>query len=190
MTIDIRYVVQGEIVSDDTQLLDVIQANLPDEDGVVVGQEWAESRQPETDQDGTETGTEVLRARMAFAEDTTEFADGPNGEPQLVVDREPPVGEDEVSRSQLDPSEIYGPEQAAIALYDAVAASDLANRATNWSLKVYRSPQGAVTSDAVTEWYEANPDARPTRETVDGDTEQFTPASWQADHHIIRETSG
>jgi len=46
--LDVRYIVQGEIVTDDSQLLDAIQANLPDADGVVVGQEWAEDRGPET----------------------------------------------------------------------------------------------------------------------------------------------
>jgi hypothetical protein len=198
MPIDVRYVVQGEIVSSDSQLLDGIQANLPDESGVVVGQEWGEDRGPETAQDGTETGNERLYARMAFAQDGTEFATGADGQPNLVVDvgsdtdsnGDPIPAEDEVLRQNVASTDIYGPQQAATQLYEAVASSALANKADGWSLKLYRSPQGAVTADNVREWYEQHPDERPTRETQDGDVEPFTPSSWQAAHHIIRETTG
>jgi len=196
--LDVRYIVQGEIVTDDSQLLDTIQVNLPDADGVVVGQEWIEERGPKTTVDGTETGNERLYARMAFAQDGTEFVTGANGDPQLVVktgsdtdsDGNPVPAEDEILRANVSASDIYGPKQAAIQLYEMVVASDLASRADNWRLKLYRGPQFSTTAARVREWFEEHPDERPTRETQDGETEPFTPSSWQADHHIIRETSG
>jgi len=196
--LDVRYIVQGEIVTDDSQLLDAIQANLPGADGVVVGQEWAEYRGPETTQDGTETGNERLYARMAFAQDGAEFTTGPDGNPQLVVetgsdtdsDGNAVPAEDEILRENVSTAAIYGPKRAALQLFETVAASDLASRADNWQLKVYRGPQFSTTATRVREWYSEHPDERPTRETRDGSVEPYTPSSWQANHHVIRETSG
>ena len=60
--LDIRPVVSGRIVSEDSQLLDAIANALPDEDSPRVGNEYSVTR--ETNDDGTET----LSARTTFAD--------------------------------------------------------------------------------------------------------------------------
>jgi hypothetical protein len=67
---DTYHVVQGQITSGDTALLDQIQANLPDEGAVTLATEYSESRVENDD------GTETLSARMNFARGETELPDG------------------------------------------------------------------------------------------------------------------
>jgi hypothetical protein len=70
MTMHTYHVVQGQITSGDTALLDQIQANLPDESAVTLATEYSQSRTENDD------GTETLRARMNFSRGETELPDG------------------------------------------------------------------------------------------------------------------
>jgi len=70
MTTTIYHVVQGQIRTTDTALLDQIEANLPDEGDVILATEYGQSRTENED------GTETLSARMNFARGETELPDG------------------------------------------------------------------------------------------------------------------
>lgn len=63
---DIRHCVGGSITTTDTDLLDAIETELPDESGVLLGAEYEHTRTENDD------GSETLRARMTFASDDTE----------------------------------------------------------------------------------------------------------------------
>jgi len=160
--LDTRHVVAGRIVCEDSAFLDQIEQALPDEDDVALGNEFDKTREPETDEDGNETGNEVLSARMTFAPDGKEVLDDDGN----VIDT-------------------IDPEQASSDLFEKVANSDLANQAQNWELRHYRSPEGGVTADDVRAYYERNPGDRPT----DEDGEPYVPSLWDPDHHTFDETS-
>jgi len=158
--LDIRHVVSGRIVSEDSALLDQIEIALPDQDDVVTGNEFDKTRRPDTDEDGTKTGAELLSARMTFVPDGKEVLD--------------------------DDGNVIDPKQAASDLFQQVANSDLANQAQNWELRHYRSPEGGVTVDDVREYYESNPTEQPT----DEDDKAYIPSSWDPEHHVLNETTG
>jgi len=67
---DTYHVVQGQITSGDTALLDQIEAALPDEGGVTLATEYSQTRTENDD------GTETLSARLNFARGETELPDG------------------------------------------------------------------------------------------------------------------
>jgi len=160
--LDIRHVVQGRITTDDGQLLDQIEQALPSEDDVTLGNEFGKTRRPETDDNGNETGNEMLSARMTFAPDGKEVLDDDGN----VIDT-------------------IDPKQAASDLFQQVANSELADKAENWELRHYRSPEGAVTASDVQAYYENNPNEQP----ADGDGEPYVPSSWDPANHIVDETS-
>lgn len=178
--LDVRHVVQGRVISSDTAFLDSIQTELPDRDGVTLGSEFAVSRTAVIDVDA-----EQLTARMTFADDGSEFADV-NGVTKRVVDRES-TDESTVSRSDVSDADIFGPATAARRLFETVASSDLAANADDWELRLYRSPEGAVTSEQVQQWYESHPSEQPTQTLDDGSTESFVPSAWNPEHHIIEQ---
>ncbi len=190
--IDLRYTVQGSIVSTDTSLLDMIESALPAEGTVVLGDEYNINRVSDSPDLGA--NEEQLSARMTFAPDGDEFADDSNGVPKLVVDEgsdtdadgNPVPAEHEVLRSNVSDAEMYGPKQAAMGLFNAVANHDLASKAEGWDLQVYRSPQGGVRASDVQAWYEAHPDRQPT----DEDGESFVPSGWNPEHHTVAFDSG
>ncbi len=194
--IDLRYTVQGSIVSADTGLLDTIESALPAEGAVVLGDEYSINRV--SDRPDLGANEERLSARMTFAPDGDEFADDRNGVPKLVVDEgsdtdvddNPVPAEHEVLRSNVSDTEMYGPKQAALGLFNAVANHDLATKASDWELKVYRSPQGGVLASDVQAWYEAHPDRQPTRTDEDGNEESYVPSGWQPEHHTVAFDSG
>ncbi len=193
--IDLRYTFQGSIVSTDMGLLDTIESALPAEGTVVLGDEYSINRVS----DGPDFGAneERLSARMTFAPDGDEFADDSNGVPKLVVgegsdtdaDGNPVPAEHEVLRSNVSDAEMYGPKQAALGLFDAVASHDLASKAEGWELQVYRSPQGGVLASDVQVWYEEDESRQPTRTDEDGNEVSFVPSQWSPEHHTITEVS-
>jgi len=161
--LDIRHVVSGRIVCEDSAVLDQIESALPNEGDVTLGNEFTKTREPETDDDGNETGSEVLSARMTFAPAGKEVLDDDGN----VIDT-------------------IDPKQAASDLFQQVASSDLANQAENWELRHYRSPEGGVTVDDVQEWYENHPSEQPT----DEEGESYVPTTFDPSTHTIGETSG
>jgi len=194
--IDLRYTVQGSIVSTDTGLLDTIASALPAEGTVVLGDEYSINRVSDSPDLGA--NEERLSARMTFAPDGDAFADDSNGVPKLVVDEgsdtdadgNPVPAEHEVLRSNVSDAEMYGPKQAALGLFNAVANHDLATKASGWDLQVYRSPQGGVRASDVQAWYEADETRQPTRTDEDGNEESYVPSGWQPEHHIVASESG
>jgi len=103
-------------------------------------------------------GTETLSARMNFARGETELPDG---------------------------TTVTG-EQAAAQLFQQVANADLASKADGWELRLYQSPDGAVTLSELEEWFEAHPDRQPT----DADGEKYVPPQWTPEHHTVSFASG
>jgi hypothetical protein len=153
MSLDIRYCVRGEIVSTDTDLLNTIESQLPDETDVMLGAEYSQDRVSGSDTDDLDTGQERLSARMTFS-----------GEPQEVN------------------GQTVTPKQAANDLIDTVVSHDLASRAANWEIELYRTPEGGVRKRVVREWYQNHPEQQP-----DGEV----PTSWNPEHHVDRrETPG
>jgi len=134
MTLDVRHVVSGRIVSGASAFLDQIQSNLPDESAVTLGNEFTVTRRASRD----DQSKEVLRARMTFA----------------------PTG----TAVELPDGSMVTPEKAAAQLFQSVANSDLAAQADNWELRHYLSPEGGVTASSVQAWYENHPDEQPTDE--------------------------
>lgn len=101
---------------------------------------------------------EELTARLTFAADSTE----------------------------IDGEEVT-PEDAAYDLYDSILAHDLAEKAEDWELQVYRTPEGGVYHKDVQKYYEAHPDEQPT----DDDGNSYVPSSWDSSHHVVsQESSG
>lgn len=178
--IELRHTVRGEIVSTDSTLLDQIESVLPSENGVTLGDEYNIDRNSV----GLEDGTERIVARMTFAPDGDEFADDSNGVPKKVVDSD--AGEDEILRSNVSDSDIYGPSEAAASLFSTVESSDLANKADRWELRHERSPQGGVIYEDLRKWYAEDESRQPTDE--DGDS--YIPGEFKTDNHVITETSG
>jgi hypothetical protein len=160
MTLNIKHVVQGSIVTDDTALLDTIEAELPSEGDLVLGTEYEVERTTLYDREGNATGEERLEARMSFADDSQEFAKDADGNTVIVIDGGEP-DENEMLRMNVDESTIFGPAGAATNLFNAVTTHDLASKASGWNVRVYRSPEGGVTSDDVQEWYEADESRQP-----------------------------
>jgi hypothetical protein len=151
--LDIRLCLRGEVISTDTDLLDTIESQLPDETDVILGREFAQTRVSASDADNLDTAQERLSTRMTFA-----------GEPQ---DKN---------------GQTVTPKGAANGLIDAVVSHDLAARATNWEVELYRTPEGGVRKRDVRGWYENHPEEQP-----DGDV----PTSWNPEHHVERrETPG
>lgn len=156
---NVRYVVSGQIVSSDSTLLDTIESELPTEDDIILGNEFSKSRKPETDESGTETGNEILSARMTFAAEDVELQDG-----TIVTSKE-----------------------SATSLFNAVVSADLATKASGWTVRLYRSPEGGVTVSDVREWYESHPDEQPTREAPDESEEPYVPNRWNPNNHVLME---
>jgi len=194
--IDLRYTVQGSIVSTDTSLLDTIESALPAEGTVVLGDEYSMNRLSDSPDLGA--NEERLSARMTFAPDGDVFADDSNGVPKLVVgegsdtdaDGNPVLAEYEVLRSNVSDAEMYGPKQAALGLFNTVASHDLASKASGWEVQVYRSPQGGILASDVRAWYEADETRQPTRTDEDGNEESYVPSAWQPEHHTVAFDSG
>lgn len=193
--IDLRYTVQGSIVSTDTSLLDAIESALPAEGEVVLGDEYQINRLSDSpDLDDTE---ERISARMTFAQDGTEFANDSNGNSKIVVDNGSDIdadgnhipAENEILRSNVASSDIYRAKQAAMGLFDAVTTHDLAKKASGWNIRLYRSPQGGVRHADVQAWYEADESRQPTRTNDDGNEVKYIPQSFNPDHHVIYEES-
>jgi hypothetical protein len=132
MSLDIRYCVRGEIVSTDTDLLDTIESQLPDETDVILGTEYSEIRVSASASNNLDTGQERLSGRMTFSSEPREK----NG--QTVT-----------------------PKQAANDLIDTVVSHDLASRPANWEIELYRTPEGGVRKRDVQAWYEAHPEEQP-----------------------------
>jgi hypothetical protein len=151
--LDIRYCVDGEIVSTDTTLLDEIESSLPDETDVILGAEYSQNRVSSNDSDDLDTGQKRISARMTFS-----------GEPQ------------EKNGQKVTP------KAAATVLVDNIVSHDLAGKAENWEIKIYRTPEGAIQKRDVQAWYEAHPEEQP-----DGEV----PTSWNPENHVDRrETPG
>ncbi len=194
--IDLRYTVNGSIVSTDTTLLDAIESALPTEGEVVLGDEYQINRL--SDSPDLDDNEERITARMTFAQDGTEFANDSNGNPKIVVDDGSDIDADgnpiptdnEILRSNVASSDIYGAKQAAMGLFDAVTTDDLAKKASGWNIRLYRSPQGGVRQADVKAWYEADESRQPTRTDDDGNEVKYVPSTFDPQHHVITETSG
>jgi hypothetical protein len=153
MSLNIRYCVRGKIVSTDTDLLNTIESQLPDETDVILGREYSQTRVSAGETDNLDTGQERLSVRLSFA-----------GEPQEKN------------------GQTMTPKAAANDLIDGIISHDLAARASNWEVELYRTPEGGVRKRDVREWYEAHPEEQP-----DGEG----PTSWNPEHHVERrETPG
>jgi hypothetical protein len=154
--LDIRYCVRGEITSTDADLLDTIASQLPDETDVILGTEYSQTRVSASESDNLDTDQERLSARLTFA-----------GEPQ-----------------EVDGTEVT-PEQAATGLVNKLTGHDLATRAEDWEVEMYRTPEGAVRAQDVQAWYEANPKKQPDSE----DPDSGVPDSWDPENHVVRRES-
>ena len=183
--LETRYVVNGRIETTDTTLLDTIEAELPSEDDPVLGNEYDLSRTPVLDAEGNETDAEVLSGRMTFAPDDTEFAPDADGNVKEVIDSGEP-NDDQILRTNVDDSDIFGPAEAAQQFYQQIVSHDLATKADGWRVWVYQSPEGGVTVNDVREWYENHPDEQP----IDEDGKSYIPSRWNPERHIIKESSG
>lgn len=175
--IDTRYTVRGSIETSDSTLLDTIEAELPDEDDVTLGDEYTVSRTDVEEKDGVE----VLSARMTFASDGDEFA-VENGTTKEVVESD--AGDGQILRENA--TDIFGPQGAADTVFTRVKNHDLASKADNWELQLYESPQGGVTAEQVQAWYEEDP----TRQPTDEDGNQYVPSAFDPENHIIKEVTG
>jgi hypothetical protein len=163
--LDVRYCVNGRLTSSDTTLLDQIESALPDENDVILGREYSQNRTTSSEDTDLASGEERLSARMTFAGESTTLDDG----------------------SELTP------EQAATNLFDTVASDELGQQADNWSLELYRTPEGAIRSEDVQAWYEADATRQPTRAVEqDGQTveEKYVPSSFDPSHHSVQNQSG
>jgi hypothetical protein len=160
--LDVRYCVNGRIVSSDKTLLDKIESALPDEDNVILGNEYSQNRTTSREANDLADGHERLSARMTFAGESKTLPDG---------------------------TEIT-PKQAATELFNTVASDELAQQADNWSVELYRTPEGAIRSKDVRAWYEADESRQPTRTLEDGTEEKYAPSSFDPSHHIVQKQSG
>lgn len=77
------------------------------------------------------------------------------------------------------------PEKAAKQVFTQVTTHDLASKAQDWNVELYRTPEGAVTQEKVQKYYENNPSLQPKDE--DGDA--FIPSAWDPSHHVIKSAS-
>lgn len=192
--LETRYVVNGRIETDDTALLDTIEAELPNEDSLLLGNEYSLNRRPVLDENGDETGVEVLSGRMSFAPDGTEFANDTDGNPKPVVvegsemdaDGNSVPADTEILRDDVSDSDIYGPAEAAQQFFQQIVSHDLAVNADGWRVWVYQSPEGGVTADDVRAWYEEDESRQPT----DEDGEPYVPNSFDPSNHIVVEETG
>lgn len=75
-------------------------------------------------------------------------------------------------------------DSPAKALYDALTGYDLSG--STYEIRLYESPTGGVTADAVRAYYEQNPGDQP----IDADGETYVPPSWDPNQHVVDETSG
>ena len=181
--IDPRYVVKGRIESENTELLDTIESELPDEGDPVLGNEYDLSRSPVLNDESNETDAEVLSGRMTFAPDDREFTLDADGNIIEVEDS-----------SNYDSADIFGPAEAAQQFYQTIVSHDLAEKADGWRVGVYQSPEGGVTASDVKEWYEADETRQPEREVEQPDgttsTEKYIPNSFDPTNHIVVEETG
>jgi ribosomal 50S subunit-recycling heat shock protein len=80
-----------------------------------------------------------------------------------------------------EPREVNGqtvtPKAAATVLVDDIIAHDLAAKAENWEVEIYRTPKGGVRKRDVREWYKNHPEEQPDSEVPD---------SWNPEHHVDR----
>lgn len=185
--INLRYTVQGSIVSTDTDLLDAIESALPAEGTVVLGDEYSINRVSDSPDLGD--GEKQISARMTFAPDGDEFA-VENGTTKKVVESD--AGDGEILRENA--TDIFGPQGAADTVFTQVKNHDLASKAEGWELQLYRSPQGGVLASDVQAWYEEDPTRQPEREVEQPDgsttTEQYVPSAFDPQNHIIKEVTG
>lgn len=86
---------------------------------------------------------------------------------------------------ELEDGTVVTPKEAAESVYQNVVSHDLASKADNWQIKLYRSPEGGVLASDVQAWYEENPNEKPT----DDDGEAYIPSSWNPENHVLKEKS-
>lgn len=137
---NVHYCVSGRVESEDSALLDDIEAELPSGDEVRLADEFTKERAELDNDDG-----EYLTARMTFQTGTQGKA-------------------------------------AAEYLFERVQNHPLADT-VDYSLRLYRTPEGAVTVSDVREWYESNEDKMP----ADSEGETYVPDRWNPNHHIKME---
>lgn len=77
------------------------------------------------------------------------------------------------------------PQEAANQVFTQVTTHDLASKASDWYVDMYRTPEGAVISDNVQAYYEAHPDEQP----VDEDSEAYVPSYWDPTNHVVQRDS-
>lgn len=154
--IDLRYTVQGSIVSTDATLLDAIEDALPADDAEALGNEYSVTR---TDVEDSEK--ERLSGRMTFTADSFELEDGAT----------------------------VSPREAAESVYQDIVNHDLAAKADNWKVKLYRSPEGGVLAEDVRKWYQEDESRQPTRTDEDGIEVSYIPSSWNPNNHVLKEES-
>jgi len=70
-------------------------------------------------------------------------------------------------------------------LYEQITNSDLAQRADNWAVLLYRTPEGGVRPDGVREWHRIHPDQQP----LTDDGASYIPTAWDPAQHTIKEES-
>jgi hypothetical protein len=72
------------------------------------------------------------------------------------------------------------PHGAAKQVFTKLTTHNLASKASDWYVEMYRTPEGAVTADNVQAYYEEYPDEQPT----DGNGESYVPSSWDPTNHV------
>jgi len=155
--LDVRYALNGSVTSTDTNFLDRIEAELPNLTHDLLGDDLSVNR---TD---NEDGSETLTATLRFAPDGTQASvELPDGTVAT-----------------------HTPETYSQAIFKQIQAHKLADRATEWELRLYRAPQGSQLADDVRAYYMVNPDLAPTDDA--GDT--VFPNRWRADRHTIATAS-
>lgn len=155
--LDVRYALNGSVTSTDTDLLDTIEAELPDLTHDLLGDDLSVNRTENDD------GSETLTATLRFAPDGTEASvELPDGTVAT-----------------------HTPETYSQAVFEQIQTHELANRATEWELRLYRAPQGSQLADDVRAYYEANPGLAPT----DDEGNTVFPNRWRADRHTIATAS-
>lgn len=71
-------------------------------------------------------------------------------------------------------------------LYNIILAHGLAEKAEDWELQVYRTPEGGVYYKDVQAFYEDNPDLQP----EDENEEAYIPTAWNpSNHELLYESS-
>jgi len=129
---ELHHVVNVDVRSTDTQLLDDVAAALPTDDHPAVGPEYdGPNRFSADDYPSLSDGEERLTARVSFVAGTVDV-DGTT----------------------------YDGAEGASTRYMALADVGVSGAAA-YTLRHYKSPVGGVTTEEVREWYETHPDAQP-----------------------------